>query len=93
MVMVVLPPERLNHLLGRFRNVLSKPQVENFRTMISIFPFFINLFWTLFRTPIPAKPLPELLHALWNFYGKINFLFNILVVYTLIELQAFADDC
>src|SRR5215471_6628934 len=24
-VMVILTPERLNHLLGRFRNVLSKP--------------------------------------------------------------------
>ena len=34
MVMVVLPPERLNHLLGRFRNVLSKPQFENFRSVM-----------------------------------------------------------
>jgi tetratricopeptide (TPR) repeat protein len=33
MVMVLLPPERLNHL-GRFRNVLSKPQFENFRSVI-----------------------------------------------------------
>ena len=32
--MVVLPPERLNHLLGRFRNVLSKPQFENFRSVM-----------------------------------------------------------
>jgi hypothetical protein len=32
MVTVLLPPERLNHLLGRFRNVLSKPQFENFRS-------------------------------------------------------------
>ena len=31
--MVLLPPERLNHL-GRFRNVLSKPQFENFRSVI-----------------------------------------------------------
>jgi hypothetical protein len=34
MVMVVLPPERLNHLLGRFRNILSKPQFENFRSVM-----------------------------------------------------------
>ena len=34
MVMAVLPPERLNHLLGRFRNVLSKPQFENFRSVM-----------------------------------------------------------
>ena len=34
MVMVLLPPERLNHLLGRFRNVLSKPQFENFRSVM-----------------------------------------------------------
>jgi DDE superfamily endonuclease len=34
MVMVILPPERLNHLLGRFRNVLSKPQFENFRSVM-----------------------------------------------------------
>ena len=27
--MFLIPPERLNHLLGRFRNVLSKPQFEN----------------------------------------------------------------
>ncbi|MFZ0511095.1 MAG: hypothetical protein WAM14_05780, partial [Candidatus Nitrosopolaris sp.] len=32
--MAVLPPERLNHLLGRFRNVLSKPQFENFRSVM-----------------------------------------------------------
>ena len=32
--MVVLPPERLNHLLGRFRNVLSKPQFENFLSVM-----------------------------------------------------------
>lgn len=44
--MVLLPPERLNHLLGthmhwihcshivRFRNVLSKPQFENFRSVM-----------------------------------------------------------
>lgn len=34
MVMAVLPPERLNHLLGRFRNILSKPQFENFRSVM-----------------------------------------------------------
>lgn len=34
MVMVLIPPERLNHLLGRFRNVLSKPQFENFRSVM-----------------------------------------------------------
>ena len=34
MVMVLIPPERLNHLLGRFRNVLSKPQFENFRVVM-----------------------------------------------------------
>lgn len=34
MVMVLLPPERLSHLLGRFRNVLSKPQFENFRSVM-----------------------------------------------------------
>jgi hypothetical protein len=34
MVTVLLPPERLNHLLGRFRNVLSKPQFENFRSVM-----------------------------------------------------------
>lgn len=34
MVLVFLPPERLNHLLGRFRNVLSKPQFENFRSVM-----------------------------------------------------------
>jgi hypothetical protein len=28
--MVLPPPERLTHLVGRFRNVLSKPQFENF---------------------------------------------------------------
>jgi hypothetical protein len=33
-VMVLIPPERLNHLLGRFRNVLSKPQFENFRSVM-----------------------------------------------------------
>lgn len=32
--MVLIPPERLNHLLGRFRNVLSKPQFENFRSVM-----------------------------------------------------------
>ena len=34
MVMVLIPPERVNHLLGRFRNVLSKPQFENFRSVM-----------------------------------------------------------
>ena len=34
MGIVLLPPERLNHLLGRFRNVLSKPQFENFRSVM-----------------------------------------------------------
>ncbi len=34
MVMILLPPERLNHLLGRFRNVFSKPQFENFRSVM-----------------------------------------------------------
>lgn len=34
MVMTLLPPERLNNLLGRFRNVLSKPQFENFRSVM-----------------------------------------------------------
>jgi hypothetical protein len=34
MVMFLIPPERLNHLLGRFRNVLSKPQFENFRSVM-----------------------------------------------------------
>ena len=34
MVMAVLPPERLDHLLGRFRNILSKPQFENFRSVM-----------------------------------------------------------
>ena len=34
MVMILLPPERLDHLLGRFRNVLSKPQFENFRSVM-----------------------------------------------------------
>jgi hypothetical protein len=34
MVMVLLPPERLNHLLDSFRNVLSKPQFENFRSVM-----------------------------------------------------------
>ena len=32
--MVLIPPERVNHLLGRFRNVLSKPQFENFRSVM-----------------------------------------------------------
>src|SRR5215469_3460978 len=34
MVMFLIPPERLNHLLGRFRKVLSKPQFENFRSVM-----------------------------------------------------------
>jgi hypothetical protein len=34
MVMILVPPERLNHLLGRFRNVFSKPQFENFRSVM-----------------------------------------------------------
>ena len=34
MVMVLISPERVNHLLGRFRNVLSKPQFENFRSVM-----------------------------------------------------------
>ena len=34
MVMFLIPPERLNHLLCRFRNVLSKPQFENFRSIM-----------------------------------------------------------
>src|SRR5215467_432487 len=34
MVMFLIPPERLNHLLGRFRNVLSKPQFENFLSVM-----------------------------------------------------------
>ena len=34
MVMILLPPERLDHLLGRFRNVFSKPQFENFRSVM-----------------------------------------------------------
>jgi hypothetical protein len=34
MVMFLIPPKRLNHLLGRFRNVLSKPQFENFRSVM-----------------------------------------------------------
>ena len=34
MVMVVPPPNRLNNLLGRFRNVLSKRQFENFRSVM-----------------------------------------------------------
>jgi DDE superfamily endonuclease len=34
MVMFLIPPERLNHLLGRFRNVLSKSQFENFRSVM-----------------------------------------------------------
>jgi hypothetical protein len=34
MVMVLIPPERVNHLLGRFRNVFSKPQFENFRRLM-----------------------------------------------------------
>jgi hypothetical protein len=40
MGMVLLPPERLNHLLGRFRNVLSKPQFENFCSVM--FGFIIS---------------------------------------------------
>ncbi len=32
--MVLIPPERLDHLLGRFRNVLSKPQFEDFRSVM-----------------------------------------------------------
>ena len=32
--MVLISPERVNHLLGRFRNVLSKPQFENFRSVM-----------------------------------------------------------
>ena len=40
MVMVLLPPEHLNHLLGRFRNVFSKPQFENFRSVM--FGFIIS---------------------------------------------------
>ena len=34
MVMVVLPPRRLDHLLGQLENVLSKPQFENFRSVM-----------------------------------------------------------
>lgn len=34
MAMVVHPPNRLNNLLGRFKNVLSKPQFENFRSVM-----------------------------------------------------------
>lgn len=40
MGMVFLPPERLNHLLGRFRNVFSKPQFENFCSVM--FGFIIS---------------------------------------------------
>lgn len=29
--MVLIPPGRPNHILSRFRTVLSKPQFENFR--------------------------------------------------------------
>jgi len=36
MVMFLIPPERLNHLLGRFRNVLSKPQFENRSVMFGL---------------------------------------------------------
>lgn len=34
MVMAVPPPERLDNLLGRFRKFFSKPQFENFRSVM-----------------------------------------------------------